>query len=121
VAALQRDLELSGQQSTHIAILSSAEAAIEFSESAEDHVFRVVRDGVERGLIAFPADQTDAETTRSIADWIQDDILFDTGALWPRCPEHEHPLAPKLSPQGGVQWECPARGFVARLGQLSRL
>jgi hypothetical protein len=52
-----------------------------------------------------------------LAEWLQDEIIEDTSAAWPKCPDHEHPLT--LAGPHSTTWTCPATDLaVAEVGHL---
>jgi hypothetical protein len=52
-----------------------------------------------------------------LAEWLQEEIIDDTSAAWPKCPDHEHPLT--LAGPQCTTWTCPATDrAVAEVGHL---
>lgn len=64
--------------------------------------------GAERVTAYFSLDVPEAQAIVALASQIQDHAIEASwGELLPPCPEHSHPLAPRLA-DGTAVWECPA-------------
>jgi hypothetical protein len=64
--------------------------------------------GAERVTAYLSLDVPEAQAIVALASQIQDHAIEASwGEPLPPCPEHSHPLAPRLA-DGAAVWECPA-------------
>lgn len=125
-ACLVRDLQTAGPRCSVIApvppdtaIFRRAAAAhgLDWPEEVDKAISLRV-DGQEEMRLVFYRGQSHVQQLENLLDQVQTLVIETKRTLWPKCPAHNHFLAPRESGDW-IQWLCPDTGeSIARFGAL---